>query len=153
MPQIRKATESDFDTLVELYLNEVEQDSDNAKVFASDLLTRMRTILALEDQELCGTASWEIRGGLDDGVGELVAIGVNEAFQRQGFAKLLIEGIISDARKMFEESNSKLRILYLFMEKGNESARLFYESIGFKDVAAIPTFYPHDSASVLVRYF
>jgi ribosomal protein S18 acetylase RimI-like enzyme len=153
MPHIRKATESDYDTLVNLYLKEIEPNKDNAEVFASDLLTRMRTILTLEERELCGTASWEVRGGLDDGVAEIVAIGVNEAFRRQGIARSLIEGVISDATQTFEESKSRLRILYLFMEKGNESGRQLYESLSFKETAVIPDFYPHDNASILIRYF
>ncbi len=153
MVYIRRAEDSDFDLLVELYINEVEPNSYDAKKFANDLLNKMKTILAFIDQKICGTISWDVRGGLNDGVGEITALGVNKAHRRQGIARLLIDEVIKDANHVFGTNNGKLRVLYLFMEGSNEPARFFYNSLGFNEVASIPSFYPNDSASIFIRYF
>ena len=153
MPTLRKATDSDLDILANLYINEVENNETNAQVFARDLLFRMRTILCFEENQLCGTISWEVRGGLDDGVAEIVGLGINELYRRKGLASLLIQEVISAASKKFRESNSQLRILFLFMETENGTARTFYNQLGFSEVANIPSFYPQDGASILVRTF
>ena len=153
MPSLRNATDSDIDILVNLYLNEVEDNEANAQVFARDLLYRMRTILYFEGEKLCGTISWEVRGGLDDGVAEIVGLGVNESNRRKGLASLLIEEVISEASETFREANAQLRILFLFMEAENTTARAFYNHLGFKEVANIPSFYPQDGASIFVRAF
>ncbi len=153
MPTLRNATDSDIDILVELYLNEVENNETNAQVFARDLLFRMRTILGFEGEQLIGTISWAVRGGLDDGVAEIVGLGVNESNRRKGLASLLIQEVISEASVTFRESDAQLRILFLFMEAENSTARAFYNQMGFKEVANIPSFYPQDGASIFVRAF
>ncbi|MFW9848818.1 MAG: GNAT family N-acetyltransferase, partial [Candidatus Thorarchaeota archaeon] len=97
--------------------------------------------------------SWDVRGGLNDGVGEITALGVNQAHRRQGIARLLVDEVIKDANQVFGSLDGKLRVLFLFMKGSNETARLFYNSLGFNEVASIPSFYPNESASIFIRYF
>jgi ribosomal protein S18 acetylase RimI-like enzyme len=144
---VREATDSDRELLVNLFISEVEDNIDLAEGFASDLL-RFQTILCLEGGTVIGTVSWDIRGGLDDGVVELIGLGVNPEYRRQGVAKELVQTLIHDVSKHYSSNNHNLRVIYLFMEKGNEEGRAFYKSIGFKEVADVPDLYPHDDAAI-----
>jgi ribosomal protein S18 acetylase RimI-like enzyme len=147
MRTVREATDSDRELLVKLFISEVEDNIDLAEGFATDLL-RFRTILCLDEGNIIGTVSWDIRGGLDDGVVELVGLGVNPQYRRQGVAKELVQTLIHDVSKHYSSHDHNLRIIYLFMEKGNEEGRDFYKSIGFKEIADVPELYPHDDAAI-----
>jgi ribosomal protein S18 acetylase RimI-like enzyme len=147
MRKVRKATGADRQLLVNLFLSEVEDNSELAEAFASDLL-RFQTILSFDDGNIIGTVSWDVRGGLDDGVVELIGLGVNPQYRRQGVAKELVQTLIHDVSKHYSEQDHKLRVIYLFMEKENAEGRAFYNSIGFKEVADVPELYPHDDASI-----
>jgi ribosomal protein S18 acetylase RimI-like enzyme len=147
MRNVRKATSSDREILVKLFISEVEDNKDLAEAFATDLL-RFQTILSLDDGKIVGTVSWDVRGGLDDGVVELIGLGVNPDYRRKGVARELVQTLIHDASKHYSEHDHKLRVIYLFMEKSNEGGRAFYESIGFKEVADVPDLYPHDDATI-----
>ncbi|MFX1441393.1 MAG: GNAT family N-acetyltransferase [Promethearchaeota archaeon] len=144
---MRKATSSDKDLLVNLFISEVEDKKDLAEAFATDLL-RFQTILSLDDDKIVGTVSWDVRGGLDDGVVELIGLGVNPDYRRKGVARELVQTLIHDVSKHYSEQGHKLRVIYLFMEKSNEGGRAFYESVGFKEVADVPDLYPHDDAAI-----
>jgi ribosomal protein S18 acetylase RimI-like enzyme len=147
MRTVREATDSDRELLVRLFISEVEDNIDLAEGFATDLL-RFRTILCLDKEAVIGTVSWDIRGGLDDGVVELIGLGVNPEFRRQGIAKELVHTLIHDVSKYYSNNDYNLRVIYLFMEKGNEEGRAFYKSIGFKEVADVPNLYSHDDAAI-----
>ncbi|MFX0044258.1 MAG: GNAT family N-acetyltransferase [Candidatus Hermodarchaeota archaeon] len=147
MRTVREATESDRELLVRLFVSEVEDDAKLAGDFADDLL-RFRTILCLEDEEVIATVSWDIRGGLDDGVIELIGLGVNPQYRRQGVAKELVQTLIQAASGHYSSRGHQLRVIYLFMEKENDLGRSFYRTMGFKEVAMVPELYPHDDASI-----
>ncbi|MFW9845304.1 MAG: GNAT family N-acetyltransferase [Candidatus Thorarchaeota archaeon] len=147
MRTIRDATESDKELLVDLFVSEVADDSKMALAFADDLL-RFKTILCVMEDNVIGTVSWDIRGGLDDGVVELIGLGVNPDYRRQGVAKELVQTLIHEASKHYADNDHRLRVIYLFMEKENDVGRSFYQSMGFKEVAEIPALYPHDDASI-----
>jgi len=153
MIAIRHAAEVDRDLLKSMYLSEVEDDVARAERFAEQLISRFNTLLALQNGELCGTLSWETRGGYDDGVAELVALGVNRKFQRQGIASELVERMIEEASVFYAERGYVLRVILLFMEYGNEGARRFYSQIGFSEIARMPNLYPHDDGAIWTRHF
>ncbi len=150
MHSFKIATEEDRDILVEMYYHEIEENQVQAQQFADDLIQRYNTILNISDSEICGTLSWEIRGGLDDGVIELVAMGVTEKYRRKGVGSGLVIQMLEMARLVFSESGSMLRIVYLFMENQNETARQFYESLGFDEEIRLSAFYPHDDAAIKI---
>jgi ribosomal protein S18 acetylase RimI-like enzyme len=147
MRTLREATDSDRELLVKLFISEVEDNIDLAEGFATDLL-RFRTILCLDKGNVIGTVSWDIRGGLDDGVVELVGLGVNPQYRRQGVAKELVQTLIHDVSRHYSSHDHKLRVIYLFMEKGNEEGGAFYKSIGFQEIADVPELYSHDDAAI-----
>lgn len=153
MIEIRHATEADRDLLKSMYLSEVEDHVARAERFAEQLISRFNTLLALQNSEMCGTLSWETRGGYDDGVAELVGLGVNNEFRRQGIATKLVERMIEEASAFYLERGYALRVILLFMEYGNESARKFYSQTGFSEIARIPNLYPHDDGVVWTRHF
>ncbi|MDF1539126.1 MAG: GNAT family N-acetyltransferase [Candidatus Thorarchaeota archaeon] len=151
MNALRKATVEDIDLLKEMYLTDVEPHQERATVFATDLTSIMETILCIRNDSLCGTSSWAIRGGMDDGVVEVVGLGVREQYRKQGIASELMKEAIEQAQVTFSEKDYTLRRVFLFMELSNEIARQFYNSQDFKEVATIPLFYPSDDASIFVR--
>ena len=151
MPLYRKATVSDANMLIDMYMTDIDPDLEHAESFASDLITRMETILCLEDDNLCGTVSCAVRGGMNDGVVEITALGVREQYQRRGIATQLINEVIKHSQEVFSSRNYQLRRVFLFMEESNDSARQLYTAAGFKEVASIPDFYPTTGASIFVR--
>ncbi|MFW9956759.1 MAG: GNAT family N-acetyltransferase [Candidatus Odinarchaeota archaeon] len=152
MIEIRPAREEDRNLLKTMYLSEVENHDDRAVAFAERLIGHFNTLLALHDNKLCGTLTWDTRGGYDDGVVELVALGVNNEFRRQRIATKLVERMIEDAALFYSERDYTLRVIILFMEGGNKNARKFYSQIGFLEVARIPNLYPHDDGVIWARY-
>lgn len=151
MPEFRSAQEDDHAILAKMYLDEIEQSGERADRFADDLIHKMNTILCFENSIVCGTVSWSVRGGKEDGVVEIVSLGVNKDHRRKGFATALMREAIDDAQDFLSETGSRLRTIFLFMESSNEIARAFYEALHFREVVTIPSFYPHDGASIFVR--
>jgi ribosomal protein S18 acetylase RimI-like enzyme len=152
MIEIRQATDVDRELLRTMYLSEVENHDGRASSFAEQLIIRFKTMLALQDCQLCGTLTWDTRGGYDDGVVELVGLGVNKSYQRQGIATKLVERMIQDASLFYVERGYTMRCIILFMEKQNENARRFYSQTGFTEVARIPKLYPHDDGVIWTRF-
>jgi ribosomal protein S18 acetylase RimI-like enzyme len=151
--KIRNATEKDMDIIVKMYLDEVENHQQRAQKFAKDLIYRFKTNICVSDKNVLGTISWDTRGGLDDGIIELVALGTRSEFQRQGVMRELVLSIENEARKYFSKAGYKLRVIYLFMEKNNNIGELFYTHMGFRKVSEIPSFLPKDDAVMWIKYF
>jgi ribosomal protein S18 acetylase RimI-like enzyme len=149
---IRNATEKDIDIVVKMYLDEVENHQQRAQQFAKDLIYRFKTIICVCDKNILGSITWDTRGGLDDGIIELVGLGTSSNFKRQGIARELVLSLINEVKKYFSKAGYKLRVIYLFMEKSNNIGELFYNHMGFRKVSDIPSLYPHDDAVIWVKY-
>ncbi|MFX1356356.1 MAG: GNAT family N-acetyltransferase [Promethearchaeota archaeon] len=150
---IRNVCEEDMELLINMYLNDVENHTERAIQFARDLIYRFKTIVCIGGEKILGCITWDTRGGLNDGVGEIVALGITPKFQRQGIARELLLTLINQAKIYFSEAGYKLRVLYLFMERNNKIAHKFYEFMGFREISEIPAFYPHDDAIFWIKYF
>ena len=150
---IRNATEKDMDIVVKMYLEEVENHQRRAQQFAKDLIYRFKTIICVSNKNILGTITWDTRGGLDDGVIELVGLGTSSNFKRQGIARDLVLSLINEVKKYFSKAGYKLRVIYLFMEKSNNMGELFYNHMGFRKVSDIPSFYPNNDAVMWIKYF
>ncbi|TFG05248.1 GNAT family N-acetyltransferase [Candidatus Thorarchaeota archaeon] len=151
MKKIRKATEEDHPALMKLYEHDIEPDEGMARRFADDLIHRMNTLLCIEGEEIVGTVSWEVRGGLEDGVIELIGLGVDPDFRREHVATSLVSTLIRDANAYYESEGHILRFIYLFMEASNDEARSFYRRVGFTEVSQIPNMFPHDDGSMWTK--
>ena len=149
---IRNATEKEMDLLVKMYLDDVENHQQRAQQFAKDLIYRFKTIICVSDKNILGTITWDTRGGLDDGVIELVGLGTSSNFKRQGIARELVLSLINEAKKYFSNAGYKLRVIYLFMEKSNNIGELFYNHMGFRMVSEIPSLYPNEDAVIWVKH-
>jgi ribosomal protein S18 acetylase RimI-like enzyme len=152
MFEIKEATSKDKALLENMYLEEVEEHAGRAETFAEDLINHFKTMLALEDGKLCGTLTWDTRGGYDDGVVELIGLGVNKKFQRQGVARRLVNYFIEIASKFYSVRGYSLRVILLFMEGSNEVARKFYSNLGFTEDARILELYPHDDGVIWTKH-
>jgi ribosomal protein S18 acetylase RimI-like enzyme len=89
---------------------------------------------------------------LEDGVIELVGLGTSPNFKRQGIARELVLSLENEARKYFSKAGYKLRVIYLFMDKSNNIAELFYNHMGFRKVSEIPSLYPNGDAVIWVKH-
>ena len=152
MIETRTATEGDFNLLKDMYLEEVEPHLERAKTFANDLINHFKTNLALQDNQLCGTLTWDTRGGYDDGVVEIIGLGVKEKFQRKGIASKLVNHFIEEASKFYSDNGYTLRVIILFMEGTNEVARKFYNSLGFQEEARLSNLYPKDDGVIWTKH-
>jgi ribosomal protein S18 acetylase RimI-like enzyme len=152
MLRIRTATDEDFSLLRDMYLEEVEDHIERAKVFADDLIHHFKTMLAFEGNQLCGTLTWDTRGGYDDGVVEMISLGVKTQFQRKGIARQLVNHFIEKASKFYSDNGYTLRVIILFMEGTNEVARKFYNSVGFREEARLSNLYPHDDGVIWTKH-
>jgi len=150
---IRKISEKDFNLLREIYLQDVEDHVQRAKTFAEDLIYLFKTIVCETNGKIIGTISWDTRGGLNDGVIELIGLGVSQDYRRQGIAEELVLTLINEAKDFFKVEGYKLRVIYFFMENQNKGGRAFYKHMGFREVSIIPAFYPHDDAVFWIKYF
>jgi len=150
---IRNVSEQDMELITKMYLNDVENHKERAIQFAKDLIYRYKTIICISDATILGSITWDTRGGLNDGVAEIVALGITPKFQRQGIARELLLTLINQAKNYFSEVGYKFRVLFLFMERTNKAARKFYEFMGFREISEIPAFYPHDDARIWIKYF
>ena len=149
---IRNATEKEMDLLVKMYLDDVENHQQRAQQFAKDLIYRFKTIICVSDKNILGTITWDTRGGLDDGVIELVGLGTSSNFKQQGIARELVLSLINEAKKYFSNAGYKFRVIYLFMEKSNNIGELFYNHMGFRMVSEIPSLYPNEDAVIWVKH-
>ncbi|TFG27594.1 GNAT family N-acetyltransferase [Candidatus Thorarchaeota archaeon] len=152
MLEIRAAVDTDFNLLRNMYLEEVENHVERAIKFAEDLIHRFKTILALQDNKLVGSLCWDTRGGYDDGVIELVTIGVNNAYKKQGIATKMVKSLIDEASEYYASRGYNLRVIILFMEKQNDVAGKFYTNLGFSEEAIIKKLYPHDDGVIWTRH-
>lgn len=150
MYRLRTATAEDLSRIADMYLEDVENNRVRAMEFAKDLVERFHTLLCLDGEKLCGSISWETRGGLDDGVAEIVGLGVRPAYRRKGIATRLLGETTKQLRESFTSAGRRLRVLYLFMERSNQVAREFYQRLGFAEVAEILGMYPHEDAAIFI---
>lgn len=150
---IRYVSEKDFDLLRKIYLHDVEDHQQRAKSFAEDLIFRLKTIICETNGKIIGTISWDTRGGINDGVIELIGLGVSQDYRRQGVAEELVLTLIDEAKVFFKGEGYKLRVIYFFMERENKGGRAFYKNMGFREVSIIPAFYSNDDGTIWIKYF
>jgi ribosomal protein S18 acetylase RimI-like enzyme len=139
--------------LKEMYLRDIEEDHDKASRFAHSLIYKQKTIACTHRNQVIGTISWDVRGGVEDGVIELTALGISPSFHRRGIGRELTLSLIREAKALFIKFGHKLRVIYLFMERNNEVGRKFYQSLGFREIFTIPSYLPHDDAVFWIKYF
>lgn len=136
-----------------MYLNEINNNRELAHRFANDLIHKYITLLFIKEKKVLGTISWDIKGGIEDGVIELIGLGVNPEYRRQGIAKKLVNRLIEETKKLFSQKGYSLRVIFLYMERENEVGELFYKSQDFRKICKIPSFYPNNDAIIWIKYF
>lgn len=74
---------------------------------------------------------------------EILTIGVSKKHQGHGYARLMMEHMLSRARQLGAE------VMSLEVRKSNERAKKLYQGYGFKDVAIRPKYY-HDGEDAIL---
>lgn len=74
---------------------------------------------------------------LTDGTYNVLAIGVNKDFQRQGIAREMMNYI----EQFLQKSDGRILIVETSTDDAQIGARVFYENIGYKNIATIKDFW------------
>ena len=151
--RIKIIGKDDEPLLKNMYLKDILDDQEKASRFAHALTYKVKTLACMHENEVIGTISWDVRGGVEDGVIELTALGISPSYHRRGLGRELTLTLIREAKAYFIQFGYKLRVIFLFMEKSNELGRKFYKRMGFKELFTIPSFLPDDDAVFWIKYF
>jgi len=117
----------------------------------TDYLTQMirqelaqghRYITAKINNRVVGFVSWRAWGEPRHQLVELYHIAVHPDFVGHGVGRILVDGLIKAANLYYQKYNlSGVRKLFVLTHAANLDARAFYESVGFKKVATLPSFF------------
>jgi len=101
------------------------------------------TYIVAEDplHGIIGMISWKMHGTPKHGLCELNRIAVLPHMRKNGAGRALFEALQKDAENFFLVNDSQLRKIFLFSHETNDSAKKFYESIGFRKEAVLQNHY------------
>ena len=109
-----------------------------------ELTNEKRICIGVLDQEtkkLLGLASaWKVIDEL-----HITSLAVYPEHQRKGLGKLLMADLIKRSKSIL------IHHIYLEVKDNNESAKAFYESMGFKTVGNRPNFYKDGSDTLTLK--
>jgi ribosomal-protein-alanine N-acetyltransferase len=80
---------------------------------------------------------------LDDVECEVLNLAVAPEFRRQGVGRELLSSLL----------NLRDRQIFLEVRESNQTARIFYKSMGFKEVSTRPKYYDHPVEAAIVMKF
>lgn len=122
--------------------------------FLKDFSEGMNYVVAEQNKKIIGFATWKMHDIPKHELAELHKIAVIDEFKGTGIAKRIFEELVKDAVASYEAHNFRLRKLYVMCHTGNKRAIRFYEKLGFKKEAVLPSHYYEDvDELVLAMYF
>jgi ribosomal protein S18 acetylase RimI-like enzyme len=154
--EIRKATPVDADGIAIVLKESYNIDSvdEGKEVFSSERGKGVKYLVATTEDGVVGLTTWYTHGLPKHGLCELDRIAVLPDHRGKGIAKELFDGLVADAKEFYESKKSKLRKLILLTHASNSRAHAFYEKMGMKKEAVLPThYYDNEDEWVYSRYF
>ena len=153
---LRKATYDDKDQVAKVLLDFYNMnDVDEAiQSFNNELDKDFHYIAAEEDGKIIGLVTWLMHGLPKHGLFELDRICILSEARGKGVGRKLVDKLIDNASKWYENESEKIRKLYLLTHEDNKNAHSFYEKVGFSHETTLKDHYYKDQDErVYVMFF
>jgi len=95
------------------------------------------TVIAKDKNKIVGVLQWHVKENAAHGLAEIEEVLISENYRGQGIGSSLVLFAIDAIRTYYIELNIRPRKIFLFVGKGNTTARKLYEKHGFKFVNSI----------------
>ena len=153
---LREATYDDKDQIAKVLLDFYNMnDVDEAiQSFNNELDKDFHYIVAEEAGKIIGLVTWLIHGLPKHGLFELDRICILSEARGKGVGRKLVDKLIDNASKWYENESEKIRKLYLLTHEDNKNAHSFYEKVGFSHETTLKDHYYKDQDErVYVMFF
>ena len=153
---LRKATYDDKDQIARVLLDFYNMnDVDEAiQSFNNELDKDFHYIVVEEDGKIIGLVTWLMHGLPKHGLFELDRICILSEARGKGVGRKLVDKLIDNASKWYENESEKIRKLYLLTHEDNKNAHSFYEKVGFSHETTLKDHYYKDQDErVYVMFF
>ena len=143
---LRKATYDDRHQIAEVLLDFYNMnDVDEAiQSFNNELDKDFHYIVAEEAGKIIGLVTWLMHGLPKHGFFELDRICILSEARGKGVGRKLVDKLIDNASKWYENESEKIRKLYLLTHEDNKNAHSFYEKVGFSHETTLKDHYYRD---------
>ena len=153
---LRKATYDDKDQVAKVLLDFYNMnDVDEAiQSFNNELDKDFHYIVAEEAGKIIGLVTLLMHGLPKHGLFELDRICILSEARGKGVGRKLVDKLIDNASKWYENESEKIRKLYLLTHEDNKNAHSFYEKVGFSHETTLKDHYYKDQDErVYVMFF
>ena len=153
---LREATYDDKDQIAKVLLDFYNMnDVDEAiQSFNNELDRDFHYIVAEEAGKIIGLVTWLMHGLPKHGLFELDRICILSEARGKGVGRKLVDKLIDNASKWYENESEKIRKLYLLTHEDNKNAHSFYEKVGFSHETTLKDHYYKDQDErVYVMFF
>lgn len=101
-----------------------------------------------------GIARWAITAPAQDGVVQLVDLTISPAFRREGYARQLLDQVLTEARDYLRSRKSTLRRLWTAIaQKDQVIARSFLTGQGFHHISTVDNLFKDQDLLIYIRTF
>ena len=153
---LREATYHDKDQIAKVLLDfyNMKDADEAAQSFNNELDKDFHYIVAEEAGKIIGLVTWLMHGLPKHGLFELDRICILSEARGKGVGRKLVDKLIDNASKWYENESEKIRKLYLLTHEDNKNAHSFYEKVGFSHETTLKDHYYKDQDErVYVMFF
>ena len=153
---LREATYDDKDQIAKVLLDfyNMKDADEAAQSFNNELDKDFHYIVAEEAGKIIGLVTWLMHGLPKHGLFELDRICILSEARGKGVGRKLVDKLIDNASKWYENESEKIRKLYLLTHEDNKNAHSFYEKVGFSHETTLKDHYYKDQDErVYVMFF
>ena len=153
---LREATYHDKDQIAKVLLDfyNMKDADEAAQSFNNELDKDFHYIVAEEGRKIIGLVTWLMHGLPKHGLFELDRICILSEARGKGVGRKLVDKLIDNASKWYDNESEKIRKLYLLTHEDNKNAHSFYEKVGFSHETTLKDHYYKDQDErVYVMFF
>ena len=153
---LREATYHDKDQIAKVLLDfyNMKDADEAAQSFNNELDKDFHYIVAEDGRKIICLVTWLMHGLPKHGLFELDRICILSEARGKGVGRKLVDKLIDNASKWYENESEKIRKLYLLTHEDNKNAHSFYEKVGFSHETTLKDHYYKDQDErVYVMFF
>ncbi len=153
--KVRKADLKDTENIAKVLISSYNIDSikEGKNVFIEETKKDHYYIVAEENEEILGIASWRVHGLPKHQLAELHRIAVLPEYRGKGISQQLFEALINEAKEFYNSKDSRLRKIHLYTHASNKRAQGFYKKIGFIHEATLKDHYYNGEDEMVFSLF